>query len=201
MANVGGAFGLRPVRHKSGAPWNGATVPCYCEDSYAVGLFIGDPIMINVVTANKMVEGLHPTIILSAGTDGISARGVIVAFEPNPDNLSQQYRPASQERIAHVCMDPSVIYQIRDNGGGTPVKQWVGLNAVMVATSSGDTTTGLSGMELDASSPAADQSMTLFIEGVANIPGNDLGDDVVWEVSLNTMFDLAGTYLGTSISS
>lgn len=204
MANPTGAFGLRPVRHKNGAPWNGATVPCYCSSSYDTALYIGDPVLISPVTVEKDTTGHYPTIEKSGGTDGLIVLGCIVAFAPNPDNLTQQYRPASQERIAYVCMDQTVIYRIRGDGGGTPVKQWVGINAVMIANSAGNTVTGLSGMMLDegtTNAPAADQSYPLVIEGVANIEGNDLGDNVIWEVSINTMFNATGLVLGASISS
>lgn len=159
---------------------------------------------ISPVTAEKDTTGHYPTINKSGGTDAIIVLGAITAFDPNPNNLTQQYRPASQERIAHVCMDQTVIYQIRGDGGGTPVKQWVGINAVMIATTAGDTITGLSGMHLDegtTTAPASNQSYTLVIEGVANIADNILGNNVIWEVSLNTMFNATGLVLGASISS
>ena len=203
MANVEGAFGLRPVRHKNGAPWNGATVPCYCSSSYAVALYIGDPVFVSPVTAEKDATGHYITINKSGGTDGVICLGAIVSFDPDPDDLTKQYRPASTERIAHVCMDRTVIYQIRGDGEGTPAATWVGINAVMIATTSGDTTTGLSGMSLSegGTTPASDQSYPLVIEGVSNFEGNDLGDHVVWDVSLNTSLNAVGDVLGATISS
>ena len=204
MANPTGAFGLRPVRHKNGAPWNGATVPCYCSASYATALYVGDPVVISLVTAEKDTSGFYRTINKSAGTDGIVVEGVIVRFDPNRDNLSQVYRPASQERIAHVCMDQTVIYHIRGDGGGTPSKTWIGINAVMIANSSGSTVTGLSGMMLDegtTTAPDQNQSMPLVIEGLASMPDNSLGDNAIWEVSLNTFFNATGLVLGTTVTS
>jgi hypothetical protein len=49
--------------------------------------------------------------------------------------------------------------------------------------------------------PDQNQSYPLVIEGIANIPNNDLGDNVIWEVSLNTFFNATGLVLGTTVTS
>jgi hypothetical protein len=204
MANPTGPFGLRPVRHKNGAPWNGATVPVYCSASYATALYVGDPVVISLVTAERDALGRYLSVNKSAGTDGIVVQGAIVSFEPDPDDLTKVYRAASTARIANVCMDQTVIYHIRGDGGGTPAATWVGINAVMIANTAGSTTTGLSGMMLDegtTTAPDQNQSYPLVIEGIANIPNNDLGDNVIWEVSLNTFFNATGLVLGTTVTS
>ena len=204
MANPTGAFGLRPVRHKDGSPWNGATVPVYCSASYATALFVGDPVVASLVNAEQDATGHYLSVNKSAGTDGILVRGVIVSFAPNPSNLELQYRLASTARIAYACMDQTVIYHIRGDGGGTPIDNWVGMNAVMIANSAGDTTTGLSGMMLDegtTAGPNENQSFPLLIEGLANVEKNELGDNAIWEVSLNTFFNATGLVLGVSTTS
>ncbi len=201
MANPSGAFGLRPARHINGAPWNGATVPCYISSSYATALFIGDPVLISPTTAERDTTGKYITINKSGGTDGTIVWGVIVSFDPLYSDLTKQYNPASTERIAHVCCDPTVVYHVRGDGGGTPSKNWIGANAVLIATSSGDTTTGLSGFNLDegtTTGPSADQSNTLLIVGIASMPDNELGDNAIWEVLLNTQENATGKYLGVT---
>ena len=45
MANVDTPFGLRPIRHRNGAPYNGAVNPYYLRSDYAVATFIGDPVV------------------------------------------------------------------------------------------------------------------------------------------------------------
>jgi hypothetical protein len=67
MANPTGPFGLRPVRHKNGAPWNGATVPVYCSASYATALYVGDPVVISLVTAERDALGRYLSVNKSAG--------------------------------------------------------------------------------------------------------------------------------------
>jgi hypothetical protein len=203
MANATGAFGLRPVRHKNGMPWNGATVPKYCSASYDTAMFIGQPVERSLVNANMDATGHYDSVEVSAGTDGTITAGVIVAFDPYPQNLELQYRIASTERIAHCCVDPTVIYQIRGDGGGTPIDNWVGYGANMVATA-GSTTTGLSGYTLDegtAAGPDQNQSFTMIIEGLANIEDNELGDNALWEVTLNTYLTATGLVLALSTTS
>lgn len=202
MANPTGAFGLRPIRHFNGAPWNGATIPCYCSASYATALYIGDPILISATQAEADATARYPTIQKSAGTNGIIVLGAIVSFDPNPLDLTKQYRPASTERIAHCCIDPSVVYEIRGDGGGTPVDYWIWMNANMIATTAGDTTTGLSGMQLDEGTtdgPDADQSNPLLIVAASTRDDETrLGDNTLWEVVLNTYWNATGSVLGVS---
>jgi len=133
MANATGVYGLVPLRHISGAPWNGAIVQCYVSASYATALFIGDPVLLSPTLAEKDTAGKKLTINKSAGTAGIVVRGVIVGFEALPSDLTKNYNPASTERIAHVCMDPDVVYKIRGSGVAL-TKAIPGQNAVMIAS-------------------------------------------------------------------
>lgn len=203
MANATGIFGLKPVRHISGAPWNGAVVKCYISASYATALFIGDPVLLSPTLAEKDPTGMHPTINKSAGTAGAVVRGVIVGFEPNADDLTKTYNPASTEAYAYVCMDEDVVFAIRGDGGTTLTKAVPGQNAVMIADSAGSTVTGLSGMALDegtATAPNTTQNFTLHIIAIQNQEDNALGDNAVYEVLLNTFANTTGKYLGITAS-
>lgn len=199
MANATGAFGLRPVRRFDGTNYNGNTVKCYISASYATALYVGDPVLLSPTLAEKDTTGKHPTINKSAGTAGTLVRGVIVSFEPDPDGLERIYSPASTEGYANVIMDEDVVFEIRGDGGGTLTKVAPGQNAVMIATTSGDTTTGLSGMNLDegtTTAPNTTQNFTLHILNIKNSDDNALGDDAVYEVLLNTASNATGRFLG-----
>lgn len=202
MANPTGAFGLRPVRHLNGAPWNGATVPCYISSAYATALFIGDPVLQSPTQAEKHATGKYLTINKSAGTDGTIILGVIVSFEPLRTDLTKQYNPASTERIANVCMDPSVVYEVRGDGGGTLVDYYIGANASLIATTTGDTITGLSGMQLDegtTTDPRADLTNPLLIVGASHKADEEpLEDYTLWEVVINTPWNASGLVLGVT---
>ena len=184
MANVDTPFGLRPIRHRNGAPYNGAVNPYYLRSDYAVATFIGDPV-VKTGTSNLVAVsaagvgdfdiGTLPTI--NKATAGATNRitGVIVGFAPLPNDLTKQYNPASTERVALVCDDPDVIFEIQSDGALSAAQ--VSLNAVLIYTSSGSTVSGLSGVELDsgtATAPAADATYQLMIQRASNTPGNDI---------------------------
>jgi hypothetical protein len=202
MANDTGGYGLKPDRYMDGTCWDGALVPCYVSAAYATPLFVGDPVLMSPTLAEKDPTGRYPTINKSAGTDGVIVWGVIVGFEVNPDDLTKVYNPASTEAIALVAKaSDELIFTIRGDGGGTPAKVFPGQNAIMVATTAGSTTTGLSGMELDegtGTAPSADQSNPLWILGIHNVEDNTLADDAVWDVLINTNDNAVGRILGVT---
>lgn len=187
MANVDAPFGLKPVRYKSGAPYNGACNPYYIAGDYATALFIGDPVVkvaagsntaaVSAPGAGSFPIGTLPSINKTAAgdVDGMTKAitGVIVGFAADPDNLTLKHNPASNERIAFVADDPDLEFEIQADGA-IPAAS-MGLNAVLIYTHSGDTTTGLSGAELDTTSdaPAADASNQLSIVRAVNREDND----------------------------
>lgn len=199
MANAQQPFGLRPVRKIDGSPYNGATQKCYIAAGYATALFIGDGVLLTSELDDKDPTGHYPSIIAYTGADQTLCRGVIVSFDPDPDDLSKIYNPASNERYANVCMDPQVIYQIRDDGAGTPTSVFPGQNAT-ITLASGSTVTGLSGAVLDTSTPTTTQTYPLHILGLAEIENNELGDYAIWEVLLNTPENATGRFLGITAS-
>lgn len=190
MANPNAPFGLRPVRSMSGAPLSGLIRPYYVPSDYATSLFIGDPVVIVGDSNDNEVYGYPPgglseVNIASAG-DGNPITGVIVGFDLITRD-SPLYGLASTERIVQVIDYNGVIFEIRDDGGGTPSVDWVGWNAVL-KSGSGNTSTGLSGWMLDGGSsdgPDADASNQLFIQALAPYLDNEMGDYAIWEVTIN----------------
>lgn len=176
MANVDSRFGLKPVRHKSGAPYNGAATPYWVDNDYATALFIGDPVVkvaggSNDAAVGAFAIGTLPSIEKAAAGDGVRITGVIVGFAPLPTDLTKQYNPASTSRVALVCDDPDVVFEIQADGA-IPAAN-MGFNADLVYTHTGDTTTGLSGAELDSSTDEADASSQLLILRAVNRVDND----------------------------
>jgi hypothetical protein len=204
MPNIDAPFGLRPIRHKSGATYNGAVSPYYIASTYATALFIGDPVIrvaggsnaaaVTVPGAGSFNIGTLPSVEKATAGDGNRITGVIVGFSPLPTDLSKNYNPASTERVAYVCDDPDVVFEIQADGA-IPAAS-VGLNAVLIYTHSGSTTTGLSGVELDTTSdvPAADASNQLLILRAVNRDDNDTTS--TWarvEVMINQHTESQGT--------
>lgn len=186
MANENRPFGLKPVRHKSGAPYNGAVNPYYIPSSYATALFIGDPVVktgtantaeVQVPGGGKFNIGTLPEINKTAAGDVVGntqrITGVIVGFAALPTDLSKNYNPASTARVAYVCDDPDIVFEIQADGA-IPATS-IGLNAVL-KHGTGNTTTGLSATVLDSgttTAPSADASNQLLILRAANREDND----------------------------
>lgn len=182
MANPDTPFGLKPIRHRNGAPYNGAVNPYYKPAGYATAVFVGDAVLktgtsntaeASAPGAGKFNIGTLPEINVITVGDANWITGVVVGFGANPDDLSKVHSPASTEAIVWVCDDPDVIYEVQADGA-IPAAS-ISLNAVLIATHSGSTTTGLSGMELDTTSdaPAADASNQLLIMRAVNREDND----------------------------
>lgn len=183
MANPDTPKGLLPIRHRNGAPYNGAANPFYKISTYATAMFVGDAV-IKVAAGSNTAEanapglgnfaiGTLPHIERATVGDANRITGVVIGFGANPDDLSKVHSPASTEAIVWVCDDPDVIFEIQADGA-IPAAS-IGLNAVLIDTHSGSTTTGLSGTELDTTSdaPAADASNQLLILRAVNRSDND----------------------------
>ena len=200
MANTDAPFGLRPARHKSGAPYNGSFTPYAVPAGYATALFIGDAVTkTGTANAAEIVApgaGVFPPGTLSevnktaAGTDN-PITGVIVGFAADPDALGLKHSPASTAGVAYVANDPDLVFEIQADGA-IPVTS-VGLNAVLIYTNAGDAFTGMSGAELNSANPAVTAGFQLNIKQVINRvdnEGNAAGNKIL--VSINNHTEVAG---------
>jgi hypothetical protein len=170
-------FGLRPVRYRDGSPYNGAVNPYFVASTYATALFVGDPVVkvaggSNAAQVGNFPIGTLPQIERATAGDGNAITGVIVGFAPLPTNLGLVYNTASTERVAYVCDDPNVMFEIQADGAIAATQ--VGLNANLIYTHAGSTITGRSGAELDTTSdgPDADASNQLTILRVVDRADN-----------------------------
>lgn len=82
---------------------------------------------------------------------------------------------------ADVIDDPSQLFTIQ--AASSVTQAHVGFNADVVA-GTGNTTTGISGMEL-AGTPAKTAALNLKIVGLYNVPGNAFGTNAVVVVKIN----------------
>jgi len=192
MANKDAPFGLAPIKHKNGAPYNGSARPYYIASGYGTALFVGDPVIktgtSNTAAFEGKAAGTMPEINKSAAGDGSAITGVIIGFGVDSNNLDKQFNPASTERIAWVADDPDLVFLMQDDGGGALDATTIGLNAVLIFTTAGNTSTGQSGVEIDGGTtdaPAADASNQLTILRLHDVVDNELADFAVWEVKIN----------------
>ncbi len=162
MANANTPFGLKPLRHKAGAPYNGAMNPYYIPVGYGTALYIGDPVVKTGTsnTARVSAAGLGTFEIgclpeINKATVGTTNKitGAIIGFGANPLDLSKVYNPASTERIAWVADDPDLVFLIQCDIAIAATD--IGLNGVLIYTQAGNANTGLSGAELDGGTTTA----------------------------------------------
>lgn len=197
MANATGAFGLKPARHLAGSSqWQ--VEKMYVSANYATAIFVGDPIVIEPLDANYDPSGKHRSANVSAGTDALIVLGACVGIEPIQTDLNKTYLPASTGGYIYVMTARDAVYEIRGDGGGTPVAAYISLNAEMVATAAGSTATGLSGFEMELTTPASNQSFPLLIVGIKDVEDNTLADNAVYLVRLNTAMNVVGDMLGVT---
>lgn len=203
MANADTPFGLRPLRHRNGAPYNGAATPYVVAAGDATALFVGDPVVVTGESNTAEVEapgagsfkpGTLPVVTRATAGANNDITGVIVAVAADPTDLENQFRVASTERIVFVADDPDLVFEIQeDSAGGALAAGAVGGNANLVA-GAGSQITGLSGFELDSSTLATTNTLQLRIERLANREDNEIGDQAKWEVSIlqHSMLNLTG---------
>lgn len=156
MANVNSAFGLKPVRRFSGAPYNGALRRYSVPSSYATNVFIGDPV---VITGTSDADGYAEVNVAS---NGGSITGVVQGFEDVP-SLTLGYGAASTTRAVLVVDDPEILFEVQEDAvGGTLALASVGLNADLISAA-GSTSTRASGWMLDTSTAATTATLQVKI--------------------------------------
>ena len=176
MANSDASFGLRPVMHKGGAPYNGACNAYYVGSSDGTALFIGDPVT-GVGRANdEAISGNPPgslpaVIRASKGPAAGPIIGVVVGVEPvTAESLA--HRAASTQRLLWVCDDVDVLYEVQATG--TLTGEMIGNNAQMIFTDSGSTFYNRSGLELDTGNVVTSTAGELKIHRMVPKANSDL---------------------------
>jgi hypothetical protein len=199
MANAIAPKGFVPVRHFDGTPYNGATMPFVVPSSDATAVFVGDlvkktgiGVAAATVIAGQDCEGFETVALATAGTTGQDLAGPVVAFSVDPTALGTRHRLASTARIAHVCVDRSVVFEAQEDAVTTPiVAASVGLNAAYTTTA-GNATTGISKQCIQSTSVATTATLPLRILQLTKKVGNALNtggaavDPATFDVMLNT---------------
>lgn len=145
MANANFPFGLKPVRHVSGAPYNSGGNLYFVPATDNTAIFPGDAVK-SAGSADPLTG--VPTVAQAATGDAI--RGVVMGVIPDTAQ-SLPYRAASTGRYLLVCDNPEVEFEVQEDAvGGALALADVGLNADIIV-GAGNTFTGTSGMQLDTS--------------------------------------------------
>lgn len=171
MANRDRNNGFRVVSNRDGSPFNGAVYPAFSDTD---NLFIGDLVKRDAA-AQSRGDGVYRTVDrVDAAGDIIS--GVVVSFEPDPAALDRLYHAASTALLVYVADVQDVVMEVQSDDA-TMEQSDVGLNISPTVTA-GDTTTGLSGMEVDGDTAATTNTLTLTVISFVDRADNDSSDSV-----------------------
>jgi len=196
MTNANTPFGLRPVRHRNGAPYNGAANRYFVPATDGTALFIGDPV---IIAGSADAEGVA-TVARATAAGGNYILGAVVAVEPSEGagasgRDSPTYRVASTDRYVWVADDPDIIYEIQEDGvGGALAAANVGQNIDVIA-GTGSTITGLSAFQADSSTANTTNTLQLRIHGFVQRPDNVPGSanaKILVSINLHAQRNLTG---------
>jgi hypothetical protein len=179
MANNDKAFGLRPLGNLAGT---GAQKQYGYEiaDNQAGAIFQGDLVVLKDGYILQFNPATHTAAVgVFNGcfyNDPTTQKPTWKNYYPGSINITQG------KIVADVLDDPSQMFIIQNDG--TSAATNYGLNAdVVVGT--GNTTTGLSAIELDTSTIATTAALNLKIIGLWDVPNNAVGANAVVVVKIN----------------
>ena len=188
MANTSKINGFRPVKHVTGAPYNGQANIYGVASGDSTALFVGDVVKL---AADGNAAGIQYVTAHAAGVAGTGqpALGVVVGIintklDPVDGRMSAGsisldtpvYRPGSVEQYVLVADSPDLIYEVEATAAGSAYSFAVadiGQNANIFA-GSGSTSTGNSAHSLNMSDKGTAATLPFKIVGVSKKIDNEV---------------------------
>lgn len=175
MASV--LAGFRPVKHLTGAPYNGQVNRYMISASETGAVNVGDFVVLSDSAAlvDTAGFGVYPAVERSTVTTSGALVGVVVGFEVDYSNLNTSgYRAASTRRVALVADSPDLLFAAPQDGvGGVIAAASVGLNVAIAVGSAATTAPYASTMTVDSSTVATTNTLPLKVMGIVASPDND----------------------------
>ena len=174
MANTNTPFGFRPVKHLTGAKYNGQANIYELPAGDATNTFIGDLVKASDQDATDYYPAAERAGTSGEVTSGLllgAIVGFVIPTTSAPALDTPVYRAGSVKRFALVADAPDLIFEVEDGATvPTPIAS-IGLNTGFMATA-GSTTTGLSNMVTGTTAATTTNSLPLQIMGIVNRPDN-----------------------------
>jgi len=188
MANISRVNGFKPVKHFTGAPYNGQANIYEVSVSETVPVFVGDLV---VRSTNASTTGLVTVKSLSAAATandvvaGVVLGSVVGVINSKLDPVdgtmtagsialdTPQYSPATTKSFILVADAPDLIYEVQSTASYALAD--IGLNAdvgVLAAAGNG-LVTGTSGMYVNATTPTASATRPVHVVGYVKRPDNE----------------------------
>lgn len=175
MASV--LAGFRPVKHMSGAPYNGQFNRYMVSADDGTALNVGDLVVLSDQAALvDTTGGVYPAVERAGSATSSAIVGAVVGFEPDYSNLNAgNYRAASTRRVVFVADDPELLFACPQDGtGGVVAAASVGLNCSLTLGSPATSAPYASTMMVDSSEVDTTATDPVQIVGVVASPDNDV---------------------------
>ena len=180
MANVLGPFGFSQIGTASGPPnfAENSNPPYRIASGYGTAIFYGDAVRMNASLtgyveqwANGDGDGTHILVGIFVGCKYYSTsqkKTVWSNYWPGSD--------ATGDVTAFVVDDPNAQFKVQAGISAAITQASIGQTADIVATPTGNTTTGISGMSL--STPTTTATLPFKVVGVVTTPPGVNGTDL-----------------------
>ena len=176
MSTTSAPRGLKPIGILGGVPFAGSTREYLIKSGYSTAIFNGDVVGFADV-ANSTDDGY---LVRETAASEVNPIGVFLGVSYTDPNTSQptfkQHYPGSisaSDIKAVVAVHPHTLYEVQADGAVAQTS--LGMTIDLVQTSSGNTTTGNSGLQADASTASVGGELFKIVDFV-NRPGSSVGD-------------------------
>ena len=176
MSTTSAPRGLKPIGILGGMPFAGSTREYLIKSGYSTAIFNGD--VVGFANVASSTDDGHLVRETAAGE--VNPIGVFLGVSYTDPNTSQptfkQHYPGSitaSDIKAVVAVHPHTLYEVQADGAVAQTS--LGMTIDLVQTSSGNTTTGNSGLQADASTASVGGELFKIVDFV-NRPGSSVGD-------------------------
>jgi hypothetical protein len=169
MANKDAAFGLRASRMMGGAPYSGGQSRYRIASGYSTKIFQGD--LVKQVTGGGIERAAASSTVPVVGV----FNGVQYTDPTTGEQVFKNHYPGSisaSDIIAFIVDDPNVVFEIQADEQ-FPVADLLGNFDIIDQSTTGDTASGRSNMELDVSTGATTTTLPLKAIDISQDPDND----------------------------
>ena len=188
MANISRVNGFKPVKHFTGAPYNGQANIYEVSVSETVPIFVGDLV---VRSTNASTTGLVTVKSLSAAATandvvaGVVLGAVVGIVNPKLDPVdgtmsagsisldTPQYSPATTKTFVLVADAPDIIYEVQATGSYALADIGLNVDVGVLAAAGNGLVTGTSGMYVNATAPTASATRPVHVVGYVKRPDNE----------------------------
>ena len=176
MSTTSAPRGLKPIGILGGMPFAGSTREYLIKSGYSTAIFNGDVVgFANVASSTD--DGY---LVRETAAGEVNPIGVFLGVSYTDPNTSQptfkQHYPGSisaSDIKAVVAVHPHTLYEVQADGAVAQTS--LGMTIDLVQTSSGNTTTGNSGLQADADTASVGGELFKIVD-VVNRPGSSVGD-------------------------